>query len=383
MQLGTWAPAAMYFSSRIPNRVDYRVSLGGAETLAAKNEKIEVAYAPHRDRKSATDGSERMLASTRSNTAVQKAQSPRLDLNPPSILCPRTPRAFDKSIIPGIQIMAIEEISKRFTLRDLFGFLLPGCLALFGIVAFAILGDVPSIPEVAVFEKAFRQMPFSIQIVAFVVIAYVFGLLSISLGDLVYSSWRRTPGGTPNSEDTRAFNESVRKTLRRDIEDFVPAKEVLSPKDKLSIVYSRLIGTQKDGFVQRMFGLGAIFLGMTSAFLLIAMLGVIPYPCIHWHEFGVRDCVVVGLILVLIMLLEFWAICKALAYDDWWKKQVVYGFITLPKPESSKRMFRPTQHQPSKAMIRVSLMHLSRNHKTLREGPIQFVVRYTSIGTLP
>ena len=279
--------------------------------------------------------------------------------------------------------MAIEEISKRFTLHDLFGFLLRGCLALFGIVAFAILGDVPSVPEVAVFANAFRQMPFSIQILAFVVIAYVFGLFSISLGDLVYSSWRRTPGGKLNSEDTRAFNESVRKTRLRDIEDFVDPKEVLSPKEQLSIVHSRLIGTKKDGFAQLIFGLGAIFLGMTSAFLLIAMLGVIPYAFIHSNEIGVRDYGVVGLVLVLIMLLEVWAICKALTYDDWWEKHVVYSFINLTKPESSKRMVLPTQHQPSKPMIRVSLMRLARNHKTLREGPIKFAVRYTSIRTLP
>jgi hypothetical protein len=231
--------------------------------------------------------------------------------------------------------MAVEEISKRFTLHDVFGYLLPGTVSLLGSGAFAIAYNLHASVVVTALSNKFQDLHISVQILAFVATAYVCGLLAIGIGDITYvllGFRRRKPLGA--STGKWALSDPVKAALRKKLNSVIPESTELSERDQRFLAYSHLIDAQKDGFVQLMSGRGAMYLGLTGAITLIAASGVALSVASNWPSIDYKTIIA---IIFTMLVGELWTISNAYAFDCWWEKHVVFAYLSNPRPYPSAK----------------------------------------------
>jgi hypothetical protein len=228
--------------------------------------------------------------------------------------------------------MAIEQVSKRFTLHDILGYLFSGIFTLIIVAVLLVFNSYCRDIEVLRMVTLFRQLHLSTQVLVYMILGYFLGLVCTSIGDALYELWWDTKDvSLLDDKSKESLSLEIRDSFRKKVADLLGVSEPpsfdtkISRKDFHSVAYSYLILHEKDRFVQIMSGRGIMYSGLAGSFVICGIAGLLleilnctqdrPTVLLNW------------IVLVVCAVGVCCGLRKASKFDALWKKHVVFGFL--------------------------------------------------------
>lgn len=227
--------------------------------------------------------------------------------------------------------MAIDEIAKRFTLHDVFGYLFPGTLTVAGFGACMVLHEAHTSVQARALFSAFKELHTVTQGAIGVSVAYFVGLACVSVGHLalrvyVWKFVSKDANGFPRIE---AFDgkrdwklqECVLELFKEKLHKEMDCKRDFSNRSQISLAYAYLLDRKRDDFVQIMAGREVTYKSLTGASLLTCLFaGWLSY----YYKLPSPTLLTLYALLPVILL---WGLFSSRQFERWWTHHVIYCFL--------------------------------------------------------